>query len=107
MSVATFVPTSGVWWGSYGAYQKLIWPLVRPLVLHHSWSSCTSIWPCAALASTACTGAGCGTSCEHMLAHVSGRPVKCTLRPAKGVDGAQDGSVLHSAGGRNNVKPWR
>ena len=25
MSIATFVPTSGIWWGAYGAYQKLIW----------------------------------------------------------------------------------
>ncbi len=25
MSVVTFVPSSGVWWGSYGAYQKLLW----------------------------------------------------------------------------------
>ena len=38
MSVATFVPTSGVWWGSYGAYQKLIWPVVRRpvIIMHHS-----------------------------------------------------------------------
>ncbi|GFR40225.1 hypothetical protein Agub_g793, partial [Astrephomene gubernaculifera] len=26
-SVATFVPSSAVWWGAYGAYQKLIWAL--------------------------------------------------------------------------------
>ncbi|BDA44644.1 Solute carrier family 25 member 44 [Coccomyxa sp. Obi] len=25
MSVATFVPSSGIWWGSYGAFQKLVW----------------------------------------------------------------------------------
>ena len=24
-SVATFVPSSGIWWGSYGAYQKFLW----------------------------------------------------------------------------------
>lgn len=24
-SVATFVPSSSIWWGSYGAYQKFIW----------------------------------------------------------------------------------
>lgn len=28
MSIATFVPTSGIWWGAYGAYQKLIWQQV-------------------------------------------------------------------------------
>ena len=28
MSIATFVPTSGIWWGAYGAYQKLIWKQV-------------------------------------------------------------------------------
>ncbi len=27
-SVATFVPSSAVWWGAYGAYQKLIWTLL-------------------------------------------------------------------------------
>ncbi|KXZ44329.1 hypothetical protein GPECTOR_69g422 [Gonium pectorale] len=26
-SVATFVPSSAVWWGAYGAYQKVIWSL--------------------------------------------------------------------------------
>lgn len=26
-SVATFVPSSAIWWGSYGTYQKLIWNL--------------------------------------------------------------------------------
>ncbi|EFJ49371.1 mitochondrial substrate carrier [Volvox carteri f. nagariensis] len=26
-SVATFVPSSAVWWGAYGTYQKLIWAL--------------------------------------------------------------------------------
>ncbi|EIE21419.1 putative mitochondrial carrier protein [Coccomyxa subellipsoidea C-169] len=30
MSVATFVPSSGIWWGSYGAFQKLVWHQVRP-----------------------------------------------------------------------------
>ena len=30
MSIATFVPTSGIWWGAYGAYQKLIWQQVSP-----------------------------------------------------------------------------
>ena len=29
MSIATFVPTSGIWWGAYGAYQKLIWKQVQ------------------------------------------------------------------------------
>ena len=24
-SVATFVPSSAIWWGSYGAYQKFLW----------------------------------------------------------------------------------
>lgn len=24
-SVATLVPSSAVWWGAYGAYQKLLW----------------------------------------------------------------------------------
>ena len=28
MSIATFVPTSGIWWGAYGAYQKLLWAQV-------------------------------------------------------------------------------
>lgn len=28
MSVATFVPSSGIWWGSYGAFQKLVWQQV-------------------------------------------------------------------------------
>ena len=32
MSIATFVPTSGIWWGAYGAYQKLIW---KQVVLQH------------------------------------------------------------------------
>ena len=35
MSIATFVPTSGIWWGAYGAYQKLLWAQVSsclPLV---------------------------------------------------------------------------
>lgn len=27
-SVATFVPSSAVWWGAYGAYQKAVWHLV-------------------------------------------------------------------------------
>ncbi|GLC34560.1 hypothetical protein PLESTB_001248200 [Pleodorina starrii] len=27
VSVATFVPSSAVWWGAYGTYQKLIWAL--------------------------------------------------------------------------------
>lgn len=27
-SVATFVPSSAVWWGAYGAYQKMIWSLL-------------------------------------------------------------------------------
>lgn len=33
MSIATFVPTSGIWWGAYGAYQKLIWKQVCCLYL--------------------------------------------------------------------------
>ena len=24
-SVATFVPSSAIWWGAYGGYQKFIW----------------------------------------------------------------------------------
>jgi solute carrier family 25 protein 44 len=35
MSVATFVPSSGIWWGSYGAFQKLVWHQVRPLPCQH------------------------------------------------------------------------
>ncbi|GIL94151.1 hypothetical protein Vretimale_317 [Volvox reticuliferus] len=27
VSVATFVPSSAVWWGAYGTYQKLIWAI--------------------------------------------------------------------------------
>lgn len=27
-SIATFVPSSAIWWGSYGVYQKLIWQYV-------------------------------------------------------------------------------
>lgn len=34
MSVATFVPSSGIWWGSYGAYQKLMWHQVLCLSLN-------------------------------------------------------------------------
>jgi solute carrier family 25 protein 44 len=29
MSIATFVPTSGIWWGAYGAYQKVVWKQVQ------------------------------------------------------------------------------
>lgn len=32
MSIATFVPSSGIWWGSYGAFQKLVWHQVQPPV---------------------------------------------------------------------------
>lgn len=29
-SVATFVPNSAIWWGSYGAYQQLVWKYAFP-----------------------------------------------------------------------------
>jgi Mitochondrial carrier protein len=29
ISMATFVPGSGIWWGAYGTYQKLLWEQVR------------------------------------------------------------------------------
>eukprot|EP00963_Diacronema_lutheri_P006103 scaffold519_cov331-Pavlova_lutheri.AAC.4 len=29
-SVATFVPNSAIWWGSYGAYQQLVWKHIFP-----------------------------------------------------------------------------
>ena len=45
MSIATFVPTSGIWWGAYGAYQKLIWQQVPPAVLLKSgFSFCWASW---------------------------------------------------------------
>lgn len=28
-SIVTFVPSSALWWGSYGFYQRLIWQQVR------------------------------------------------------------------------------
>ncbi len=35
MSVATFVPSSGIWWGSYGAFQKLVWQQVCRIPTSH------------------------------------------------------------------------
>ena len=28
LSVATFVPSSAVWWSAYGGYQKALWQLL-------------------------------------------------------------------------------
>lgn len=30
MSIITYVPSSALWWSSYGTYQKLIWQLLEP-----------------------------------------------------------------------------
>lgn len=32
-SIVTFVPSSALWWGSYGFYQRLIWQQVGVLLM--------------------------------------------------------------------------
>jgi len=32
-SIVTFVPSSALWWGGYGFYQRLLWRQARPCAL--------------------------------------------------------------------------
>ena len=79
MSIATFVPTSGIWWGAYGAYQKLIWQQVLKPVQGCCFGSlqrlgvkglASCIWQVATEAASHSSASAASNMCCHLVSKV-------------------------------------